>query len=68
MKDEKEENSELDKFSKKTIKFILQIFQVSKEEKTHLIDLQLTQGHPLLFFPLAKKIYKELSHDFYFHR
>lgn len=58
MKDEKEDNNELDKFSKKTLKFILQIFQLSKEEKTHIVDLQLTQGHPLMFFPVAKKIYK----------
>ena len=58
MKDEEEEAKESEKCSKKILKFTLQIFQVSKEEKTHIVDLQLTQGHPLLFFPLAKKIYK----------
>jgi hypothetical protein len=60
-----EMDEEGEKFSKKYFKFTLQIFEVQKMEKTHVIDLQLTQGHPLIFFSIAKTIYSKIT-DFYF--
>ena len=47
-----------DKFNKNVIKFTAQVYEVDKKHQVHMVDLHLTQGHPLVFFPIAAKIYR----------
>ena len=61
MLDEKEEVKEA-KFSKIEVKFQVQIFCVQHKGFDHVIDLQLTQGHPLVFFSLSNKLYGTIEH------
>lgn len=36
---------------------MLQIYSVDPKGYEHMVDLQLTQGHPLVFCNLANKLY-----------
>lgn len=39
------------------LKFLLQIFCVPHTDYDHVIDLQLTQGHPMVFFNVSNLLY-----------
>jgi hypothetical protein len=43
------------------LRFTIQIYEVNRKTQMHLVDLHLTQGHPLLFFWLVRKFYGELD-------
>jgi hypothetical protein len=36
---------------------MLQIFSIHGKGYEHIIDLQLTQGHPIVFLSLSNKLY-----------
>ena len=43
------------------LRFTIQVYEVNRKTNTHLIDLSLNQGHPLVFFPVVRKFYEELE-------
>ena len=49
------------RFNKNTLKFTVQIYEPSRKGSGHIVDIQLSQGHPLVFFPLSRRIYGELE-------
>lgn len=53
MADESEESS-----NQNTIKFTIQIYQIKNKENIHLLDIQLSQGKPLVFLEICQKLYK----------
>jgi hypothetical protein len=48
------------RFTKREIKFNIQIYGMQRGV-SHVVDLQLTQGHPFVFFPFVKKFYAHLD-------
>ncbi len=62
MKDESEDPERVvkreEKFSKTTTRFTIQIYEVNRKTQTHLVDITLSQGHPLMFFKLVGRIYE----------
>lgn len=67
MVDENEESSKEDKFSKKEVRFTLQVYSSDQRGYEHLLDLQLTQGHPMVFFTISQKFYRMVEHHCQFH-
>lgn len=39
---------------------MMQIFSIDLKGFEHVIDLQLTQGHPIAFFNLSQKLYRTI--------
>lgn len=66
MVDEKDQVKE-EKFTKKEIRFTLQVYSSDQRGYEHLLDLQLTQGHPMVFFNIAQKFYKMVEQHCQFH-
>lgn len=69
MRDESEEHEytikKEDKFAKGVLRFTIQVYEVNKKTQTHLVDICLNQGHPLVFFPIVRKFYSELEDSYY---
>lgn len=69
MKDEGDEHDysikKEEKFTKGVLRFTIQVYEVNRKTQTHLVDICLNQGHPLVFFPLARRFYSELSDNYY---
>jgi hypothetical protein len=61
MVDEKEDEEKEEKHIHNEIRFITQIFSVDLKGYQHVVDLQITQGHPLAFFNLSHKIYRSIE-------
>ena len=40
---------------------MVQIFSIDPKGYDHIVDLQLIQGHPLMFFNLSEKLYKAIE-------
>jgi hypothetical protein len=49
------------RFTKNEIKFTLQLYVKSNRSAEIIVDLKLTQGHPLVFIPFCKKIYNRIE-------
>lgn len=65
MIDESEEStlvfSKEDRYNKNAIKFTIQIYEVRSLKFGHVVDMQISQGHPLVFFRLCEKLYREIK-------
>lgn len=66
MQEEREESKE-DKFTKKEIRFTLQVYSSDQRGYEHMLDLQLTQGHPMVFFSVAQRFYKMVEQHCQYH-
>lgn len=40
---------------------MMQVFSMDLKGYDHLVDLQLTQGHPISFFNLSQKLYQTIQ-------
>jgi len=49
------------RFTKREIKFNVQIYAKQQKGVSHVIDLQLTQGHPFVFFPFVRRFYAHID-------
>lgn len=45
------------RFTKNEIKFTMQLYTKGKKDEV-VVDLKLTQGHPLVFIGFAKRLYQ----------
>lgn len=61
MQDEKDEIKQEDKFTKREIRFTLQVYSSDQRGYEHMLDLQLNQGHPMVFFSLSQRFYKTVE-------
>lgn len=62
MKDEKSENESVQEDGLRfSLKFTVQIYEINKKNQTHMVDVCLSQGHPLNFFPFTCRFYEVLE-------
>lgn len=49
------------RFTKNEIRFTLQLYSRPNKNAEVVVDLKLTQGHPLVFIPFCKNLYSNID-------